>query len=229
MIGLSGPCNWPTPGCPFCSECDGLTAAQRADLEAWAISDLWEATGQVFGTCETTVTPCNDSAVLCGVCWGSFRNCGCGTVSEVKLPGPVNSVTSVTVNGVELDDTDYRIDDYQWLVRIDGGTWPQGDPLDPDVFSVTYELGTPPPAGAASVAGMLVCARSACTSNGCKLPRNTTQVSRQGVTMLRNIEGQFGILDVDNWVRNATAPLRAGAVHSPDLPHVRQTTWAATP
>lgn len=227
---MTGPCNWPVAGCPACDGSDCLTAAQRADLQAWAISDLWEATGRVFGTCEVTVMPCNDWSVICGACQGSFRSCGCGSVPEVKLPGPVASVTSVTVDGVELDDTDYRIDDYQWLVRTDGYRWPSSaDPLDPDSFSVTYDRGVPPPAGAASVTGMLMCARSACSNSGCKLPRNTSQVTRQGVTMIRDLAGGFGIPDVDQWVAKANAPILAGAVHSPDLPKVRQTTWAATP
>lgn len=73
--------------------------------------------------------------------------------------------------------------------------------------------------------GILVCSRGSCST--CKLPKNTTQVSRQGVTMVRDVN-QFGIADVDNWVRNANQPTRAGAVHSPDLPYVRQTTWAST-
>ena len=224
----SGPCNWPNSGCPECGdECGALTAAQRAEYEAWAISDLWEATGRVYGTCTMTVMPCNNWGVLCGSCFNSYRSCGCIDVSEVKLPGPVASVTEVIIDGVTLADTDYRIDDYQWLVRLDGDSWPANtDYLDPDAFSVTYELGVEPPAGAGIVTGRLVCARSTCTNSGCKLPANVTQVTRQGVTMLRHIEG-FGILTVDNWVANANAPTRAGAVHSPDLPHVRRITWQA--
>lgn len=204
-----------------------MTAAQRAEYEAWAINDLWEATGRVYGTCTVTVMPCNDWGVLCGGCFNNYRSCGCVNVSEVKIPGPVDSVTEVVIDGVVLDQTDYRIDDYQWLVRLDGGVWPSNtDYLDPDAFSVTYELGISPPAGAGIITGRLVCYRSPCSNSGCKMPRNVNQVTRQGVTMLRHLEG-FGVLDVDQWVANANNPTRAGAVHSPDLPHVRQITWQA--
>lgn len=224
----TGPCNWPNTGCPECGdECGALTAAQRAEYEAWAISDLWEATGRIYGTCTVTVMPCNDWGVLCGLCYNAYRSCGCVTVPEVKLAGPVASVSAVVVEGETLDPLDYRVDDWQWLVRLDGGYWPTNtDYLDPDAFSVTYEMGIAPPAGAGIVTGMLMCSRSTCNNSGCRVPNNTTQVTRQGVTMLRRTEG-FGILTVDQWVANANAPTRAGAVNSPDLPHVRQITWQA--
>lgn len=242
-MDLTGPCNWPAATCPACDGHDcAPSASVRADLEAWAKNDLWEATGRVYGTCEVTVMPCNDFTAICGVCWNPWRSCGCVGVSEVKLPGPVHSVTSVVVDGVTLDPTTYRVDDWQWLVRTDGDSWPaSADPLDPDSFAVTYELGQEPPAGAASVVGILVCSRAACSNSGCRVPKNATQVTRQGVTMVRGNQGTttrpwrwypetisiFGILEVDQWVRNANAPMAAGAVHSPDLPRVRQTTWSA--
>lgn len=208
------------------------------------MSELWQATGRIYGTCDVTVYPCNDYSTICGVCWNSYRSCGCAWVEEVKLAGPVASVSEVVVDGVTLDNSAYRIDDWQWLVRLDGGAWPaNADPTDPEAFAVTYALGEAPPAGAAEVTGMLVCARSICAESGCSLPRGTTQVSRQGVTMVKgntagttssrpwryetNTMSIFGIDEVDTWVRNAQYPVRAGAVHSPDLPTVRQTTWVA--
>ena len=112
-MDLTGPCNWPTTGCPDCGdECGAMTAAQRAEYQAWAINDLWEATGRVYGTCTVTVMPCNDWGVLCGACWSNFRGCACIFVPEVKLPGPVASVTEVVIDGVALDPDAYRIDDY---------------------------------------------------------------------------------------------------------------------
>lgn len=227
-MDLAGPCNWPVSGCPDCGDdCSSMTGAQRAEYEAWAISDLWQATGKVYGTCTVTVMPCNDWGVLCGWCYNSFRSCGCVFVPEVKLAGPVASVSEVVVDGETIDPADYRIDDWQWLVRLDGLSWPTNtDYTDPDAFSVTYELGVEPPAGAGIVTGKLMCLRSACTSGGCALPGNVIQTTRQGVTMIRSVEG-FGNLMIDRWVASANTPTRAGAVHSPDLPTVRQTTWAA--
>lgn len=227
-MDLTGPCNWPASGCPSCDGLDCVTAATRRDLEAWAIHDLWGATGRVYGTCDVSVLPCNNSQTLCGVCWSSFRSCGCRSVPEIKIPGPVHEITAVVIDGVTLDAIDYRIDDYQWLVRLDGGTWPHNaDPIDPDSFRVDYVQGIEPPAGAGSVVGMLICSRANCGNNGCRIPRRTREVSRQGVTMIMAENEPFGIPDVDNWVRTANAPLMAGAVHSPDLPTVRQITWEA--
>lgn len=234
------PCNWPTAGCPACDGSDCLTKVQRDDIEAWAISDLWEATGRVYGTCPVSVLPCNVG--VCGSCRNSLRSCGCGSVSEVKLPGPVAEVTEVIIDGVTLDDSAYRIDDYQWLVRLDGGTWPRGG-IDPDGFRVDYLQGIPPPAGAAIVTGILACSRSSCNNGACKVPKGTTQVSRQGVTMIRggganssrswryepDSVSVFGITEVDQWVGNANRGTFVGAVHSPDLPTVRRITWEATP
>ena len=203
-----------------------MSPTQQDELQAWVVSDLWEATGRVYGTCPVSVLPCNDFT-LCGSCNRSYRRCGCYSVSEVKLPGPVASVTAVIVAGEELPTDAYRIDDYQWLVRLDGGTWPtNADPIDPDGFRVDYDQGILPPAGAGIVAGILLCSRSNCGNKSCRVPRRVREVSRQGVTMIWSEEG-FGIPDVDDWVRNANSPIRAGSVYSPDLPYVRQITWEA--
>ncbi len=222
---LTAPCDWPTASCPQCDGSDCLSPAQQDDLIAWAISDLWLATGRVYGTCPVSVLPCNSS--VCGLCRNSLRSCGCRNVPEIRLPGPVHSVIEVVIDGVALDSTDYRIDDYEWLVRLDGGSWPTNtDPVDPDAFRVEYKRGIPPPAGAGAAVGRLVCSRGNCQNGTCKIPKNTTQVSRQGVTMVRDIEATvFGVREVDDWVRSANAPIRAGAVHSPDIPHVREITW----
>ena len=115
---MNAPCNWPTAGCPACDGSDCLSKVQREDIEAWAISDSWEATGRIYGTCEVTVLPCNVS--ICGGCFSSLRSCGRRSVPEIKLPGPVASVVEVIIDGEILTDTAYRIDDYQWLVRLDG-------------------------------------------------------------------------------------------------------------
>jgi len=235
---LTAVCDWPATGCPSC-ETDGLDClppVQQDEVLAWSKSDLWEATGRVYGTCPVSVLPC--LSLFCGLCGNTYRRCGCGTVPELKLAGPVASVTAVVIDGVELDATDYRIDDYQWLVRLDGGTWPtNADPLDPDAFRVDYNQGVLPPAGAGIVTGILSCERAKriCGDKSCRLPRDTVQVSRQGVTMVRSgsitlAEDSvivFGLAEVDEWVRNANKPTRAGAVHSPDICVPRQITWEA--
>lgn len=54
----------------------------------------------------------------------SVPECSCTTLPVVILPGPVGAVTEVTVDGVVLDPTAYRVDNGNELVRTDGGTWP---------------------------------------------------------------------------------------------------------
>lgn len=242
---LTEVCNWPHSGCPACEE-DGLEClnpAQQDEVTAWVKSDLWEATGRVYGTCPVSVLPCNES--ICGLCRHRLRDCGCRTVPEIRIPGPVAEVTAVVIDGVELDNSAYRIDDYEWLVRLDGGTWPtNSDPVDPDSFRVDYLKGINPPNGAGLVTGILACerAKAICGDKTCRLPRSVQQVTRQGVTMVRgggvatssrpwryepDSVAVFGLDEVDEWVRNANATTLAGAVHSPDIPHVRQITWEA--
>lgn len=195
---------------------------------AWASTLLWEATGGVFGPCPRSVLPCDES--FCGFCHNRLRDCGCRFVPEIRLDGPVHSVDDVVIDGVSLPNTSYRIDDYEWLIRLDGGRWPtNSDPVDPDGFRVDYRLGIPPPAGTGLVTGILACelAKWLCDDDSCRLPRRATTVTRQGLTVTLGSEG-FGLPEVDLWVSNATKPPLAGAVHSPDIPHIRRVTWEAT-
>lgn len=229
-MDIPGPCNWPYHACP----CSGLLDSPgepELDLIEMAKSMLWQATGRVFGPCPISVLPCA-SDLPCGCGRGGIRSCGCRTVPEVKLPGPVTEVTGVWVDGEELDPFAYRIDDYNWLVRLDGGSWPvDADPLAPDSFRVDYLIGVPPPAGAGMMAGELACelAKAKCDDDTCRLPRRVRRITRAGVTAEWNPGDGFGLPDVDSWVENALAPILAGAVWSPDAPKVRRITWEASP
>lgn len=226
--GITGPCSWPyTPCEPVCDALNSLPGATQSEVIAWASGMLWAATGRLFGPCPTSVLPCDSWNVLCGSCHNTYRRCGCTSVPEIWIPGPVASVVSVVVDGVTLPASAYRIDDYEWLVRLDGGTWPSNpDQLDPDGFRVDYNVGISPPAGAGIITGILACelAKVVCDDDSCRLPRRVQSVARQGVTVEFGEDG-FGLPEVDNWVANALTPMLAGAVHSPDLATVRRTTW----
>lgn len=196
---------------------------------------LWAATGKVYGPCPVSVLPCNE--LTCGYCHHPLRQCGCRSVPEIRLDGPVHSVTEVVIDGIALPDTSYRIDDYEWLVRLDGESWPtNADPLDPDSFRVDYLLGFAPPGGAATVTGALACeiAKDRCGNANCRLPSNLRTVSRQGITVgvgrnvFVNPFQKFGVPSIDLWVEMVASPVLAGAVHSPDFPHIRKITWEAS-
>lgn len=224
-----GPCDWPYYGCPCSSVLDSPGEPQLEIIEL-AKSMLWRATGQVYGPCPISVLPCVGDAA-CG-CGRDLRSCGCRRIPEIKLPGPIWSVQSVTVDGDLLDPTAYRVDDYHWLVRTDGGSWPtMTDQLDPNSFRVDYSLGMPPPSGAGLMAGILACewAKAACDDDTCRLPWRIRRLARAGVTVEWAPGQGFGLEDVDTWVANAMLPLRAGAVSSPDVRPVRRITWEHTP
>lgn len=237
---LSGaPCGWVVSPCdPDCfpDESPGPESpgdSLREQYEAMAADMLWRWTGQRFGACEVTVRPCRQS-VPCGRCGMNLYGpqcCQCRTLAEIVLPGPVVSVSAVWVDGEELDETAYRVDDSAWLVRLDGAEWPHcsdllADPDEPGSFVVTYTQGVPPPAGAGLVAGELACElyKAFCNDKGCRLPKRITRKTRQGVTV--EFGDGLGIPSIDEWVKAANTPRQRSSVWSPDLEMPpRITTW----
>lgn len=176
----------------------------------------------------------------CGGCGDDV--CSCSYVPTVTLRGPVSAVTEVLIDGEVLPQTSYRVDNFQHLVRTDGGDWPAcqnqtAAPTEDNTFQVTYLMGTEVPAGGQLAASILACetAKLLCGDTTCQLPTNVSSVSRQGVTI--NVEsvysnmyatGTTGLFLVDRWLSSIMAadrmaPLR---VASPDVPLARRTTWS---
>lgn len=180
---------------------------------AMAVAILDSATGYQFGSCEHTITICHP------------RDChvhGCCCVrSAVDLPGPVVSVSEVVIFGEVLDPSTYQVEDYRYLVRLDG-VWPQE-------VTVTYVQGFPPPAGAGMVVMELACeiAKAMCNDSDCRLPQRIASKTRQGITV--NFpefeEGRTGLPMVDMWIVAARSPRQPPRVFSPDLPVHREITW----
>lgn len=174
----------------------------------------------------------------CGACGDS---CGCSSVSALRLPGPVASVTEVQFGGEVLPAAAYRVDNGRLLVRQDGGIWPTcqdlSAPLGADgTWAVTYEHGTPVPNGGQIAAGLLACelAKAACGDSTCSLPTRVQTITRQGVTiaMLDAFDdidkGHTGIWLIDSWVASVTKQPKRMTVSSPDrrsMGRARQTTW----
>jgi hypothetical protein len=222
---------WPYEAC--CDEAVDVTQA-HIDMAGFM---LWSATNHQFGPCEITVRPCVDKRVCCARCGGGLGTvpkCGCRSLSEITLPGPINSIISVYVDGVLVDPEDYRVDDYHWLVNL-VGEWPTCSDHaaafdEGGSFVVTYEIGVAPPPGAALVAGELACelAKAFCNDSSCRLPRNIQTLTRQGVTV--NFSTVLHHLpNVGGWVDAVNNRLRPGRVWSPDMPMVRRTTWSFDP
>lgn len=208
-----------------------IALAQRNAAEDLAVYVLWALSGRQFGVCPVITRPCPPRRNLdryqydwpitafYGLSeldrYQLVSGCGCagwcrdGGPSMLHLPGPVQSVTAVTINGVVLDDDEYRLQG-DVLYRL-GGIWPSQDlgrPAGEDgTWTVEYMQGTPPPAGTAKLVGLLAKEFiAACTDGKCRLPRNVTNVSRQGVSfdMFNPNDiydsGKTGLPEVDMWL-----------------------------
>lgn len=255
------PCSWPiNTNC--CSDWDSFSPELQADATAWATGILWALTGRRFGSCPIIVRPCSGgchnggymtwpvgldgNGGASGASWipfidgaGVWRNCACiGGCSckarcEVWLPGPVDTVTDVRVDGVVIPPTAYRIDNNNILVREDGECWPECQDfnlsgVDPDTegtFVVSYTRGTPVPPAGQIAAGLLACDFAKSCTTGCKLPGNLASLTRQGVEVTvadptdELNAGLTGIPQVDQWIRSVNPARLPGRmrVYSPDL------------
>lgn len=234
-----------------------VSVAQRCLDAAWEI--LWSLSGRQFYLCPMVVRPCRveccDECSISGPRWtpaligGEWTNvscsrcgdsCSCTEVSEVRLPGPIYSVTQVLLDGEILPPTSYRVDNEYFLVRTDGGRWPTcqnmaADATEEGTWEVTYTRGRPIPAGGEAALSELACELcKACVGDkSCCLPSRVTSVSRQGVsfavldpmTFLK--DGMTGIYLVDLWLRsvNPYGLMRRATFLSPDMPNPRRTTW----
>lgn len=185
---------------------------------AFASRIMYLATGRQFSNgCEQTVRPCGCQGCFpygqdmgwgfilwpgmrrLGYGWDFGFNCGgrcyrqrcsCSTVHEVQLGvRPLAEVTEVRIDGAVLDPSAYRVDDWEWLVRLDGEAWPRCQDITapdggPDTWEVDMTWGLPP--SAAVVTGTLALAGEVAKACGgddtCGLPRRQIEtIARQGV------------------------------------------------
>lgn len=263
---MAGPCvsGWDPIDTGCCGDFwDGLTPEEQATATQTAIFVLWAATGRRYGPCPVTVRPCGPTCFdngIAGYSWsngtwvpyvagGVWYNCGCGCSGpnccscapsqQVYLPGPVASVTSVTVDGVVRDPATYRVDDGRWLVNTDAAAnpWPQCQDYDVDsgdgTLLVAYNRGDAVPDHLKMAAGIYACEwAKSCRGAACELPGRITTMSRQGtVFTLTDIDsllerGLTGIQRVDQVIalENPHGVTHRYRLISPDLPPVRMTT-----
>jgi hypothetical protein len=187
-------------------------AVLRSDSAAWPWHESWGRCG------------CWTSSTL----WPPATLPGSGHVTQplaVRLPRDrVTSVVSVTVDGVLLDPSAYRVSAAGWLERTDGGQWA----VCSATTEVLYRHGSPPPRGGVDAAVTLAIelAKDFYGLKGCKLPRRVTAITRQGVSLDLADPGQFlerghvGLMSVDLWLSavNPGGHPTEGLVWSPDLP-----------
>lgn len=257
---LAGPCRAWTSTEAIMDCCPAAVGESVEDeLEEFrdiASEVLWEASGREHsGECgPTTYRPC---APACG-CWpvGVYgyswdgrlgrwscgpASCGCRPTSEVRLPGyPVREIIEVKIDGVALDEDEYRLDDNRTLVRMRDAaepntrlSWPACQIMDLNdteegTFAVTYTYGADPPRSGQAAAAALACQLYAACTEGveCELPENVVRVVRAGITFEKVsalasllLEGATGIAAIDTFIAGyGTKRKRAPVVFSPDLP-----------
>lgn len=175
--------------------------------------------------------------LVCGSCGDG---CYCGGPSTIVLRG-ATAVAQVTVDGVVLDESAYRLDQGGRLVRLDGGVWPHWQNLAAGTdglgtFAVTYYATAPGRLGEQAAGTLALEWLAACSERGnCRLPSGTVQVARSGVTMQITPgsfpDGLTGIREVDLWVQsvNPHGLATPSMVWSPDVRHATRTMAPAVP
>lgn len=240
-----------TPWATFadlCAPCNGyeLDPVLLEDALQAASDVLWNLTGRRWsGECSEVVRPCRREC-------GGRDGCGCGGLSEFRLPGyPVTSIDQVKVDGALVDPAEYRLDNRRVLVglrRADGTlrVWPSCQRLDLDdteerTWSVAYTFGDDPPRGGVRSASILGCeVAKACDPAAfgkaeCRLPKRVTTITRQGVSLaildpltVFSEQGLTGLPEVDLWissVRHGDGRRRA-TVRDPATPRAVRRTGA---
>lgn len=151
--------------------------------------------------------------------------------TAVQLEADATAVTEVKLSDATvLDPAVYELSASGWLTRIDGKGWPLCGTEGPT--TITYAKGLAPPAGGISACVNLAIelVRSWCGDQGCAIPANATQVTRQGIAITMDASAflkdrRTGVPIVDLWIesvnprrKSGTRPIREATVWSPDLP-----------
>lgn len=262
----TSPCDWNLTGSICCTEWDSYSDALKAQSVRFASYVMWAATGRQFNSCEVTVYPCgrdcsggewggawgywwSDGAFVPYIFAGQWYNavCGCDGIGcyacrpkgAAYLPGPVQEVVSVIVDGTTIDPANYRVWDQQWLTRIhdDDGTehWPACQDYNArDLkFEVTYIRGSAIPQVVLDAAGVVACEYAkACLGQDCQLPSRVINVARDGVTVsMQDVDqllqfGLTGITAVDQIIVQVNPNRLRGRtrLYSPDVQVARMIT-----
>jgi hypothetical protein len=215
---------WPIPEGDCAGGCtipDGTDAelVEAASIQAGLI--LHTLSGNQIGQCVDNLRPLNGC--------GCRSTCYCdGDRLRLYSPsGPVTGIESIYVDGELLAESEYRFyPSSQLLYRLPPAVWPTGDDktLDCDeagAFCVNALVGYEPDAWAVAVHAELTCEiLKSCTDQKCRIPKNATQVTGQGVTVtLSATELNQFIPAVAAWVAavNPDKMRQPATVSSPDL------------
>lgn len=167
--------------------------------------------------------------ITCGSCAGASCGCEGSSLTSIGLPGPVQGIVAVEIDGALLPADAYHVTSHRFLNRKDGGGWPPFQDLsaelgEPGTWAVTYLRGVPLPVGGRLALGSLACelALAYAGDEDCSLPQRVQSVTRQGVTVALMDsfadldEGRTGIWEIDSWIASVTSAPSVPAVRSPD-------------
>lgn len=244
----SGPCAWPLDitCCPGWPTDPAAWTPQHLLAVEIATDMLWRRTAGRYGLCPELIRPCRQGCTPDGFGtgflfsrdtfplspyqdhhgrWFNF-GCGCGPQScscrplcSIWLPGPVNAVVEVRIDGDVIPADQYRLNrrtDKGELVRVgglEGPCWPTCQNLElpntePGTFSILYLRGKAVPTAGQRALGSLACEiyKQCVGAAGCRLPERVRTVTREGVTYDMFDPGEWledgytGLRDVDTWL-----------------------------
>lgn len=207
-----GPCSWVAShtghSVDDAAEWVALPANIKTLCDDLAEMVMWSATGRQYDSCSRTVRPiiaCRHTSMMdmdgtadgftyMGaqefLSWPGGGPC-CLQVNPkiATLEPPVNTITSVKVDGAVVNPANYRTDESTYLVRTDGNSWPVWQDITlPDTaagtFAVTYTIGLPVPTVLLQMTGILALelSRALSGSTACRLAAHVIQMVRQGTT-----------------------------------------------
>lgn len=226
-------CEWTLDTGCLGDQWDELNPEIQEYATALAGNTLRRLTGYRVGGCPITVRPClqgctngispyphgsygwfqpyiNNAGSWVNTC-GCVRDCSCTALCDLELPGPVGRVDQVKVDGVVIDEADYRM--YGNRLTWIGSTtcpWPTCQDLtlpdtEDNTFSVTYLNSYEVDDLGARAAALLAWEYAqSCQGNNCRLPAAVSAITRQGLTYEITPgafpDGFTGIREVDAYI-----------------------------
>lgn len=244
-------CLWPLDPACLLDEWEALDPDAQLRARALASATLHRLTGYRVGGCPVTVRPCKVTCAeeygflrygyggpaftphisMTGQ-WvngcGCRTDCSCGPLCEVRLSPPIGEIISVDVGGVDYTAQVKIMEDRMVYTGPDDCPFPScqnlaADPGTEGTFTVEYRNSYPIDGMGAYAAGLLAVEfAKACSGKKCKLPRGTTSVVRQGVSIEITTgmfpDGYTGIDQVDAYIslwKPDGSPRQAPKIWSP--------------
>lgn len=190
------------PECGKCADTDPEILEQALEAASDTLNDL--VYGDFPGICSETVRLCPQATGAAPGWWwhgaivpttsqvdhnsfwrgwgcgcGGRPGCSCSAPHEIDLGrNMIRTLTAVELDGEDLLSVS-TVNDYRYMARVDGGTWPCCGDLE-----VSYTWGSAPTPGLKRSAMLLGCQLAlAWCGQQCDLPSNMTSVTRQGVSI----------------------------------------------